>query len=232
VLTGLPNRRLLMERLRRAIAMARRNGQGVTLLFLDLDGFKPINDSFGHLAGDRLLQEVARRLQSMCRESDTVARLGGDEFTILLPDAHTDIEAEAVARKVIQAMGQPFPLDGQSNAVGNGLGSQNGIRSAESKDGFRNVTIGTSIGIALWPEHAQEPEELIAAADRAMYAAKKAGRGVFRFADGRDHALPRSALDDSSASRAKRVLGMDAQEVREQDAQEEMPSCQPPDAGL
>ncbi|MFZ5467534.1 MAG: diguanylate cyclase domain-containing protein [Pseudomonadota bacterium] len=168
VLTGLPNRRLLMERLTRAIAMARRSGQGVTLLFLDLDGFKPINDGFGHLAGDRLLQEVARRLQGLCRESDTVARLGGDEFTILLPGSHTDMEAGAVARKVIQAMGQPFPLDGQS------------------------VTIGTSIGIALWPEHAQGPEELIAAADRAMYAAKKAGRGVFRFACARDHAPPRS----------------------------------------
>jgi diguanylate cyclase (GGDEF)-like protein/PAS domain S-box-containing protein len=190
VLTGLPNRRLLMERLTQAIAMARRNGQGVTLLFLDLDGFKPINDGFGHLAGDHLLQEVAQRLQGLCRESDTVARLGGDEFVILLPGSHTGMEAGVVARKVIQAMGQPFPLDGQS------------------------VTIGTSIGIALWPEHAQGPEELIAAADRAMYAAKKAGRGGFRLACARDHALPRSEPDDSSACPAKRVLGKDTQEVR------------------
>lgn len=178
VLTGLPNRRLLMERLTRAIAMARRNGQGVTLLFLDLDGFKPINDNFGHLAGDRLLQEVGRRLQGLCRESDTVARLGGDEFTILLPGAHTDMEAGAVARKLIQAMGQPFPLDGQ------------------------RVTIGTSIGIALWPEHAQGPEELIAAADRAMYAAKKAGRGVFRFACGQDPARPHSESEVQEETRS------------------------------
>ncbi|MGC8732198.1 MAG: diguanylate cyclase domain-containing protein, partial [Halothiobacillaceae bacterium] len=145
---------------------------------------------FGHLAGDHLLQEVAQRLQGLCRESDTVARLGGDEFVILLPGSHTGMEAGVVARKVIQAMGQPFPLDGQS------------------------VTIGTSIGIALWPEHAQGPEELIAAADRAMYAAKKAGRGGFRLACARDHAPPRSEPDDSSACPAKRVLGKDTQEVR------------------
>lgn len=163
-LTGLPNRRLLMDRLNQAMAGARRGDHGLALLFLDLDGFKAVNDRLGHLAGDRLLQEVARRLGAQLRESDTLARLGGDEFTILLPATRRDEDIGPMASKVIHALGQPFEIDGES------------------------VRIGTSIGIARWPEHASSPDDLIAVADQAMYSAKKAGRGVYRIAPSLDKA--------------------------------------------
>jgi diguanylate cyclase (GGDEF)-like protein/PAS domain S-box-containing protein len=160
-LTGLPNRSLLHDRLLQALAkMAREQGQ-LGVLFLDLDGFKPVNDRFGHLAGDHLLVALSERLQGCVRESDTVARLGGDEFVIVLPDMASPADAQMVAAKILSTLAVPFALE--SNIA--------------------SVQIAASIGIALYPAHGKTAEELVNAADRAMYAAKQAGKGRFLFAD-------------------------------------------------
>jgi diguanylate cyclase (GGDEF)-like protein/PAS domain S-box-containing protein len=159
-LTGLPNRSLLHDRLSQALVKtARRNGL-LGVLFLDLDGFKPVNDGFGHLAGDHLLVALAKRLQGCVRESDTVARLGGDEFVVLLPDMASPADAQLVAAKILSALAAPFSI-----AVKN-----------------TSVRIGVSIGIAIYPMHGETVEELVNAADRAMYDAKLAGKGRFLFA--------------------------------------------------
>lgn len=155
-LTGLPNRRLLQDRLRQAMNHARRNKKHLALLFVDLDRFKPVNDAFGHGAGDELLQAVAQRLQTCVRESDTVARVGGDEFVVLLAVIESVIDASAVARKIHAALIEPLTLSqGQS------------------------VTISSSTGIAIYPEHGSDEAELTQHADAAMYQAKAAGRGRF-----------------------------------------------------
>lgn len=160
-LTGLPNRSLLHDRLQQALVkMARERGL-LGVLFIDLDGFKPINDRWGHLAGDHLLVALSERLQGCVRESDTVARLGGDEFVIVLPDMASPADAQLVAAKILGALSAPFTL----------------------KSDAPPVRIGASIGIALYPNHGRSPEDLTAAADKAMYAAKQAGRGRFLFAD-------------------------------------------------
>jgi diguanylate cyclase (GGDEF)-like protein/PAS domain S-box-containing protein len=150
-LTDLPNRTLFEERLHSALAAAARSGSGVAVLYLDLDRFKQINDRYGHASGDRLLCEVAQRLQGAVRGSDTVARMGGDEFVLLLNGIGSAAGAEAVAEKLRTLLEQPF------TALG------------------RPECIAPSIGIALYPEHAQTAETLIARADAAMYAAKLAG---------------------------------------------------------
>ncbi len=160
-LTGLPNRSLLHDRLLQALAKAAREQGRLGVLFLDLDGFKPVNDRFGHLAGDHLLVALSERLQGCVRESDTVARLGGDEFVIVLPDMASPADARLVAAKILSALAVPFVLE--SN-----VGS---------------VRIAASIGIALYPTHGLTAEELVCAADRAMYAAKQAGKGCFLFVD-------------------------------------------------
>lgn len=155
-LTGLPNRALLRDRLEQAVSKASRDDSGLALLFIDLDGFKPINDTHGHLIGDLLLQGVAERLRDCVRESDTVARLGGDEFVILSLNADTIEDASKIAQKVLDTLMVPFTL--------------NGIEAR----------VGGSIGIALFPEHARNSEDLLQAADHAMYAAKNAGRRCYR----------------------------------------------------
>lgn len=155
-LTGLPNRRLLQDRLHQAMSQARRERGRLALLFLDLDKFKPVNDAFGHQAGDELLQAVAQRLQACVRESDTVARLGGDEFVLLLPSIEAAQDAMAVAEKIHQAFGKPFALSAG-----------------------RSVTISFSTGIAVYPEHASDEMALMRHADEAMYQAKAAGRDRF-----------------------------------------------------
>ncbi|WPC66392.1 diguanylate cyclase [Rhodoferax ferrireducens] len=155
-LTGLPNRRLLQDRLHQAMSQARRERGRVALLFLDLDKFKPVNDAFGHQAGDELLQAVAQRLQACVRESDTVARLGGDEFVLLLPSIEAAQDAMAVAEKIHQAFGRPFALSAG-----------------------RNATMSFSTGIAVYPEHASDEKALMRHADEAMYQAKAAGRDRF-----------------------------------------------------
>jgi diguanylate cyclase (GGDEF)-like protein len=155
-LTGLPNRKMLEDRLLQALAQARRHAKQVALLYLDLDGFKKINDTLGHDAGDEALKETARRLQAVVRQADTVVRLGGDEFIVLAGDFEepTEVGSRALANKCIAAVGQPLQL-----------------RAAET-------TLGVSIGIAL-SNGRHSPDELLAAADAAMYQAKQQGRGGF-----------------------------------------------------
>ena len=160
LLTGLPNRLLLARLLDQAIARAKRQGKALALMFVDLDGFKAVNDTHGHRAGDLLLVEVARRMTASVRASDTVGRLAGDEFVILLEDVPSPQEVIAVAEKIRQAITQPVQIDDHS------------------------VRVAASIGIALFPEHGQTAEELLHKADSAMYAVKEAGRNGYRLADG------------------------------------------------
>ncbi len=155
-LTGLPNRRLLEDRLHQALSKAKRFQKRMALLYIDLDRFKPVNDEFGHAAGDELLLAVAQRLRLCVRESDTVARVGGDEFVVLLPVLEKAAQALAVAQKIHAALVQPFALS----------------------DGLV-VTISSSIGIAMYPEHGSAEAELTEHADAAMYQAKAAGRDQF-----------------------------------------------------
>ncbi len=156
-LTGLPNRTLLFDRLGQAVAGARRDHWIVALLFLDLDRFKAVNDSMGHVVGDELLQQVAGRLRGCVREVDTVGRFGGDEFVIILDDLKQADDAAEVAKKVIDRLHQPFLL-------------------AE-----REVFIGTSIGITLFPDDSSDASGLLRNADMAMYRAKGAGRNNYQF---------------------------------------------------
>ncbi|NMM19059.1 MAG: diguanylate cyclase [Rhodoferax sp.] len=155
-LTHLPNRRLLQDRLHQAVAHAKRDSRRLGLLFIDLDQFKPVNDEFGHKAGDELLQAVAHRLQACVRESDTVARIGGDEFMVLLPSIEVAQDATGVAEKIHAMLKQPFTLaEGQT------------------------VSISSSAGIAIYPEHGRDEATLTSHADTAMYQAKTAGRDRF-----------------------------------------------------
>ena len=155
-LTGLPNRTLLMDRLNQAIAHARRDNSQVALLLLDLDHFKHINDSLGHLVGDALLEEIAKRLRSVLRESDTPARLGGDEFVVAATGLETPADAERLAARILEAF------------------------KPATRIGNHDLHIGSSIGIALYPGDGDTPAALLQAADTAMYQAKKHGRGTFR----------------------------------------------------
>lgn len=156
VLTGLPNRALFSDRMQQALALARRDKMRLALMFIDLDRFKPINDTLGHYIGDLLLNEVARRMQDCLRESDTAARVGGDEFVVLLPAIETGLDALAVAEKIRLALYQPFELAGHS------------------------LHISSSIGVAVYPEHGSEEGVLLKNADIAMYLAKAAGRNVVK----------------------------------------------------
>ncbi len=155
-LTSLPNRRLLHDRLHQAVISAKRGNGRLALIFLDLDKFKPVNDAFGHQVGDELLQVVAQRLQACVRESDTVARIGGDEFVVLLPSIEGAQDALAVAEKIHATLKQIFILsEGEA------------------------VSISSSAGIALYPEHGRDEATLMSHADAAMYQAKTAGRDRF-----------------------------------------------------
>ncbi|MEC4723205.1 diguanylate cyclase [Noviherbaspirillum sp. CPCC 100848] len=158
-LTGLPNRRLLQDRLGQALEMARRHRHLVAVQFIDLDCFKPVNDRLGHHVGDLLLQAVATRLRGLLRAVDTVARVGGDEFVIILPEMHEEGAAEETAQKVLAALSQPYEIDGHQ------------------------MQVTPSIGVSLYPRDAQSAERLLSAADCAMYYAKGRGKGnwqVFR----------------------------------------------------
>jgi diguanylate cyclase (GGDEF)-like protein/PAS domain S-box-containing protein len=150
-LTGLPNRRLFDDRIKSALARCRRNQSGMALLFVDIDGFKQVNDSRGHAVGDRLLQEVALRLEQCTREEDTVARLGGDEFVVLLEETHAQEDALSVANKIRHLISQTINIDGVI------------------------LHIRASIGIAVYPEHGVEIAELLRHADKEMYMDKKLG---------------------------------------------------------
>ena len=158
-LTGLPNRRLFLDRLKQEVKHAKRNSLPLALLFMDLDGFKAINDSLGHEAGDRLLCDVAERLTACVREEDTVARLGGDEFTIILTGAKQRKDIEVVAQGIIDKIAMPFHI---TNRV---------------------VHLSVSIGGAFYPHDASSPAALLKAADQAMYQAKNAGSDQICFYD-------------------------------------------------
>ncbi|GAB4292693.1 MAG: hypothetical protein Kow0096_07800 [Thiohalomonadaceae bacterium] len=157
LLTDLPNRMLFYDRLRQGLLRARRNKRQVAVMFLDLDGFKQVNDELGHPAGDELLRQVARRLSGLLRASDTVARFGGDEFTISLPDLAADDDIGRVAQKIIEAVAKPCYL------------------------GSNRVQVTTSVGISLFPQDGEDPDTLITHADMAMYEAKKGGKNSYRF---------------------------------------------------
>lgn len=152
-LTGLPNRMLLQDRLAQATEKMNRDGDGLAIFFVDLDGFKAVNDARGHLAGDQVLQQIAQRLRGLLRGSDTVARLGGDEFVLLSLNLAQAAAAEALAAKILDTTQRPIELECGTS-----------------------VTVGASIGIALFPEDARQPDGLLALADAAMYAAKQAGK--------------------------------------------------------
>ena len=155
-LTGLPNRLLFDDRLNHAIEQGLRNNQRCLLLFLDLDGFKVINDTLGHVAGDELLRIIGARLKDVLRASDTVARLGGDEFVILAGSTNPDYAAQ-LAQKILEQLRLPIPLSGHMLAVSG------------------------SLGIAVFPDHGVDSEQLMRAADMAMYAAKAEGRNRYQF---------------------------------------------------
>ncbi|MFZ2303117.1 MAG: diguanylate cyclase [Gallionella sp.] len=156
-LTGLPNRILFLNRLEHANLLARRNKYKVAVLFLDLDGFKKVNDTLGHDAGDQLLREVATRLKEAIRASDMVARVGGDEFTFILINIGSYENASLMANKIIAALSKPFELKGQQ------------------------CHVGGSIGVSIYPDDAQEIEVLIKQADEAMYAVKQSGKNSHKF---------------------------------------------------
>ncbi|MBI2802830.1 MAG: EAL domain-containing protein [Gammaproteobacteria bacterium] len=156
-LTGLPNRNLFKDRLGQAIVRADRADRLVALLYIDLDGFKEINDTLGHGMGDGVLQIAAARLRACVRESDTVARLGGDEFTIILEDAGSAEEVAEVARKILDTLTLPMAING------------------------RELLVTGSLGIAVYPRHGDSSEILVQYADMAMYRAKSEGRNNFQF---------------------------------------------------
>ena len=172
-LTQLSNRMVLNDRLTQAIAMARRHGQKLAVLFLDVDRFKHINDSLGHAIGDRLLQSVSERLLSCVRRSDTVSRQGGDEFVILLSEVARARDAAVCADKILQALSTPHRID------------------------QHDLHITVSIGIATYPDDGTETETLMKNADFAMYEAKENGRNNYKFfkPDMNLRAIERQALE-------------------------------------
>ena len=173
-LTDLPNRALLYDRLRPALARARRHDAPLALLFLDLDGFKGVNDTLGHDAGDLLLREVARRLKTCTREGDTVARFGGDEIAVILPDIKEDHDAAIVARRMLAMLaGSPIVV------------------------GEREARVTASVGIGLYPSGGHDGDSLVKSADTAMYRAKEGGKNRYAFftADMTSQAHERFALE-------------------------------------
>ncbi|MDX2479088.1 MAG: diguanylate cyclase [Desulfuromusa sp.] len=158
-LTGLPNRALFFDRLSQSLELSRRHSRLCALLYIDLDGFKHVNDSLGHDAGDDLLVSVAKRMLQCCRDSDTVARLGGDEFAILLTEVNSAEGAQVCAEKILAVFEESFTL-----------------RQGESM-------VGTSIGIGMFPAHGATLDDLLKSADQAMYVSKSRGKNTFTFAE-------------------------------------------------
>ena len=154
-LTGLPNRRLFADRLRHALAIASRNQTMVALIYLDVDGFKLVNDTLGHSVGDKLLCEIANRLRPRVRASDTFARIGGDEFTVVAEGLHDLEGAELIAKDLLAELSTPFSVDGH------------------------DLSLTGSLGISIYPNNALDPEQLVRQADTAMYIAKGSGKNKF-----------------------------------------------------
>ena len=169
ILTDLPNRVLFNDRLTQAISMARRNRSQVAVLFLDLDGFKNINDSLGHTIGDHLLQSVAARLSACVRKSDTVSRWGGDEFVILLAEVAHAADAAVIAAKILTEVQGGAPI------------------------GEHRLQVTASIGVSTYPDNGEDAETLIKNADAAMYHAKESGRNKFQVLSARHESPSRQA---------------------------------------
>lgn len=204
-LTGLPNRQLFLDRLEQAVNRAHRDGNELALLFIDLDGFKEVNDTLGHLIGDQLLCQVATQLGEALRESDTLARLGGDEFTVIVQTGTEEDAVIAVAEKLLAALSRRFAVDGH------------------------DLFVSASLGISRFPQDGDTPEILLMAADNAMYQAKAEGRSAYCFYSASGHsrfvekvrmaADLRQALADHTITLAwqpvvdmasRRVIGMEA----------------------
>jgi diguanylate cyclase (GGDEF)-like protein len=178
-LTDLPNRVLLAERLGQALAAARRHGEPLAVLCLDLDRFKQVNDTLGHPVGDALLRAVAERLKSCVREEDTVARLGGDEFAVVQVGLDQPEGAGALARRLVAVLGEPYEVAGHQ------------------------LVVGASVGIALAPRDGGEADDLLKRADMALYRAKADGRGTYRsFESGMDAKLQARRLLELDLRRA------------------------------
>ncbi len=158
-LTGLPNRSLLNDRLEMGLAQVKRTRGNLAVCFMDLDGFKPVNDTFGHEVGDAMLIEVAKRIVAISRATDTVARLGGDEFVLLFPEISGEEECRHMLARIMETLSQPFNVNGH------------------------NIQISASIGIAIYPEDVNDGDSLIRHADQAMYIAKQLGRNRMHFFD-------------------------------------------------
>ena len=155
-LTNLPNRALLLDRLQHVLARVHR-GEVAALLYLDLDGFKPVNDEFGHATGDTVLKAVSDRLRDVVRETDTVARLGGDEFVVLQVGIKNLMDSALLARRVLASLAAPYSI------------------------ADRTLVIGANIGIAMAPDDGQDSDQLLRNADAALYQCKASGRGKFSF---------------------------------------------------
>lgn len=185
VLTGLPNRELLSDRLHQLILQSQRNQNLLAICYLDLDGFKPINDRYGHQTGDQLLIRFARRLQDELRESDTLARLGGDEFVLLLADLDTIYHAEEIIQRVLESIALPFDIENS------------------------RMHISASIGVTLYPHDQSDPDTLLRHADQAMYKAKESGKNTYTLfdpvADHKMHAY-RQAISEFSQALAESQL--------------------------
>jgi diguanylate cyclase (GGDEF)-like protein len=155
-LTGLANRRLLGDRISMALAHAHRNKSSMAVIYLDLDGFKQVNDTLGHGVGDVLLKMVAERLFETVREEDTVARLGGDEFILILWHVDDTDYAATVASRTIESVSQPYDIEGN------------------------NVSITVSAGVSIYPDHGKDEESIMKSADQALYEAKNEGKNTYR----------------------------------------------------
>jgi len=180
-LTDLPNRGLFDDRLRTALARVRLDGDRLSLLYIDLDRFKQVNDSYGHAIGDLLLLEASHRIRHCVRESDTVGRVGGDEFIVLLSSIKLPEHASTIAEKIRDSLNQPFELAGQ------------------------HLQVSASLGIAVYPEHGDEYKQLIRHADGAMYGAKKMGGNRFLIADLQDSSNDEISSDNSIRHGAARM---------------------------
>ena len=191
-LTGLPNRAAFMEHIADAVAQARARGSRLALLFLDLDGFKEINDSLGHDAGDDLLRQVSQRIRACLRQADRLARFGGDEFLVLIDPVRRRRDVEVVTRKILKAVATPLKLDGLM------------------------ATVSASIGIAMFPEDGDDPRRLLKNADAAMYQAKQGGRNALRFYAPQINASLRekvALINDLRAAVARGALGLAYQPI-------------------
>ena len=158
-LTSLPNRILLMDRLEQALAISQRNQSKTGVIFMDLDNFKEVNDKLGHHVGDMLLQQVSERIRASLREVDTVSRLGGDEFVVVLPELRQIEDARVIGQKLLKAVDGEYIVSGE------------------------RLLITPSLGISIYPDHADDASTLIRIADKAMYHAKQSGRNTYRFYD-------------------------------------------------